>query len=89
MNMPGFTAEAAIYQKTSVYRLNMAGVLSDSGVMPQIISDTGGGGGGTNCFCLIPFPVFDCHPRLICSATLGCIIEWVCGDSGCWFWVCP
>jgi hypothetical protein len=90
MNLPGFTAEAAIYQNTSVYRLSMAGGFSPAGVMPQLRWGGGGGGsGGTYCICLLPLPIFDCHPRIICSETLGCIVEWVCGDSGCWLWLCP
>ena len=90
MNLPGFTGEAAIYKTTGTYRAGMAGAPSPGGVMQQLISDTGGGGGGggTYCICLLPLP-FDCHPRIICSGTLGCIIEWVCGDSGCWLWLCP
>ena len=92
MNMPGFTAEAAIYKNTGVYRQSPGGALSVDAVTPQLIWDGGGGGGGggggTYCTCLLPMP-FRCHPRLICSKTLGCIIEWVCGDSGCWIWICP
>jgi hypothetical protein len=94
MNLPGFTAEAAIYRNTNAYRQNTGGALSPDGVMPQSIwngsvgTGGGGGGGGTYCICLLPLP-FRCHPRIICSGTLGCIIEWVCGDSGCWLWLCP
>jgi hypothetical protein len=93
MNLPGFTADAAIYRSTGSYHQSPGAILPPQSVAPQMIWDptggTGGGtGGGTYCFCLLPMP-FRCHPRLICSKTLGCIIEWVCGDSGCWIWLCP
>ena len=90
MNMPGFTAEAAIYQNTGVYRQSLGGTFSTDGLMPQSIwnGTGGGGGGGTYCTCLWRWP-FRCHPRIICSETLGCILEWVCDDSGCFLWICP
>ena len=41
MNMPGFTAEAAIYKNTGVYRQSPGGALSADAVTPQLIWDGG------------------------------------------------
>ena len=89
MNMPGFTAEAAIYKNTNAYRLNAAGAPTDVGVTPQLRGGGGNGSGGTSCICIIPAFSY-CHWRLICGFREGCVWEYVCGDTGgCIFWLCP
>jgi hypothetical protein len=89
MNLPGFTADAAIYKNTRAYRHSAAGALSPAGVMPQLRGGGGNGSGGTNCICIIP-AFSHCHWRLICGISEGCVWEYVCGDrGGCFFWLCP